>query len=722
MGSKKNSSSPFDFVLFGIIERISRFFNLVHDMKYENIDYYTGIINDIDECLWNILAEVISAVKQDIHPDNNTIRNILDSCKKIKKLHLKIGYLPIMDQQIELLRFQRLFKEGLKEKVPGVSKFSIGFVEFTTQEVYLATPLSEIKNELLNESFENKKLLPVFDFLAPSKQTNNDPRSHITLPRIELKNPLAWSIIAHEISHRLIDRCFDGITFFDDFKSFIEEEGVSFPLSLSEVKIEHHILEYWCDFLGTLIIGGSIGFAQCDAMFFDGIGSNDNDKHPPKYLRLWIIREILVNRLTRNNALADNESFINIFDNMQKLLLMGSQIDKEDKYLAMQFLNYLLKKYIFRDKLHVVKLAPALENLLDNFKRDNFEAGSAYIPELVDSLKNNFLIPSYRISKNDLEEKSTTIQDILLAGFIYRETELKGKILSIFRENVTKKTIVAEKSAAKINIESFLKEINSILGGFDTCLLRSIQISEYVNLLTGKKKQNEGEKKLSRRRKRTNLKKIGTVLNDEEIKKELIGHSINIIPLIDKIQIGSTSVDVRLGTSFQVYKPNQSGILDLISDKSINETEKTSTSIDLDFLDGIILVPGQFVLGHTMEYLVLPNNIAAELEGRSSYARLGIEIHMTAGFIDPGFNGVLTLELFNAGPNPIKIYPGLRIGQLRFFRCTPTIRPYNRNIYAKYKGLLRHNESLLVNDYEIDCFKSEVEKKRKNSDGENLNG
>jgi dCTP deaminase len=715
MDSKNDDSALFDFVLFGVIERISRFYSLVHDMKYENMDYYTGIIDDVDECLWNILAEVISTVKNDIQSNNDKIKKILCSCNKLIQIHEQIGCLPIIDHQIELLRFQRLFRDGLKQKISELSEFSIGFVEKSVQKVHLETPITKLKGDL----FDKGKLSQDFHYMDTSKQTINNPESHITLPRIELKNPLAWSIIAHEISHRLIDRCFDGVTFFEDFKSFMAEEKIPSLASLTDQKIKCHILEYWCDFLGTLIMGEAFGFAQCDAIFFDGIGNIDNEEHPPNYLRLWLIRKILNYRLTKNNDLTNNKSFINTFNNMQELLKMGSKFGKDDGYLAMQFLNYLLKKYILRDKSQSFKLATALETLLDNFKRDSYETSSSHIPRLVDSLKMNYIIPSYRISAKDLEEKSTTIQDILLAGFIFREKELKTKILSIFRENI-EEPLIYEESTAKNNIEKILEKINSSLGGFDTCLLRSIQISEYVNLLTGMNKQNENEnyKTLFRRRRKNNHKKDETVLNDEEIKRELLSRSINLIPLIDKGQIGSTSVDVRLGTSFQIYKPNQSGILDLISTRSIEETLKNSTLIDLDFLGEIVLVPGQFILGHTMEYLVLPKNIAAELEGRSSYARLGIEIHMTAGFIDPGFNGVLTLELFNAGPNPVKIYPGLRIGQLRFFRCTETKKPYNRNIYAKYKGLLRHNESLLVNDYEIDVYRKWKEDKNNRIDGD----
>ena len=110
------------------------------------------------------------------------------------------------------------------------------------------------------------------------------------------------------------------------------------------------------------------------------------------------------------------------------------------------------------------------------------------------------------------------------------------------------------------------------------------------------------------------------------------------------------------------------------------------------------------MLGHSMEYICLPPSVAAQVEGRSSFARLGIEVHMTAGFVDPGFQGVLTFEIYNAGPNPVRLYPGIRIGQLRFFKGSLPAKPYNRNPAAKYRGLLQHHNSLQFQDYEIELL------------------
>jgi dCTP deaminase len=312
----------------------------------------------------------------------------------------------------------------------------------------------------------------------------------------------------------------------------------------------------------------------------------------------------------------------------------------------------------------------------------------------------------------------TSIQDILFAGALYKVTTLKNKIVPIFKD-------IAKRGGNIDKIrQRFQSEISTVMGGLDYCLLRSIQVSEYVNLLNkneGLEPSNGSQRKISQRKSRRDsvIYNVGKILNDIEIRSKMLTRKINVIPLIDEGQIGSTSLDIRLGTSFQIYQSNHSGIIDLICTKSLEEAERNSSMVDLDFLEGIVLAPGQFALGHTLEYLLLPADIAAELEGRSSYARLGLEIHMTAGFVDPGFNGVLTLELFNAGPNPIKIYPGLRVGQLRFYECNVSSKPYNRNIYAKYKGLLSHSGSLFVKDYEIKCYENAQKKANLQNDEEN---
>jgi len=128
--------------------------------------------------------------------------------------------------------------------------------------------------------------------------------------------------------------------------------------------------------------------------------------------------------------------------------------------------------------------------------------------------------------------------------------------------------------------------------------------------------------------------------------------------------------------------------------------------MDVDFLDSISIGPGQFILGHTLEYIKLPNDVAAQIEGRSSFARLGLQIHMTANLVEAGFDGCLTLEIANCGHSTIKLYPGMRIAQLRFFKMVSAPNtPYGKMSGTKYRGMLSHNKTQQFSDWEIKAFK-----------------
>lgn len=161
------------------------------------------------------------------------------------------------------------------------------------------------------------------------------------------------------------------------------------------------------------------------------------------------------------------------------------------------------------------------------------------------------------------------------------------------------------------------------------------------------------------------------ILSDKTIRALLAGGTLSISPL-DGIQIQPASVDIRLGSSFSVLEGGSNAILKMdspIEYRSIAE-------------DTFLLLPGQFVLATTMEYFCLPNNITAFVEGRSSIGRLGLFIQ-NAGWVDPGFEGEITLELFNASSNAIELKAGRRIGQLVFAQLDcDAENPYR----GKYQG------------------------------------
>jgi dCTP deaminase len=147
--------------------------------------------------------------------------------------------------------------------------------------------------------------------------------------------------------------------------------------------------------------------------------------------------------------------------------------------------------------------------------------------------------------------------------------------------------------------------------------------------------------------------------------------------------IQPSSVDVRLDRIFRTFENHKYAHID----PSENQPELTREVATVG-AEPFILHPGEFVLGSTYEVITLPDDIAGRLEGKSSLGRLGLLTHSTAGFIDPGFSGHVTLELSNVATLPIKLWPGMKIGQLCLFRLSsPAEHPYGSAIYgSRYQG------------------------------------
>ena len=161
------------------------------------------------------------------------------------------------------------------------------------------------------------------------------------------------------------------------------------------------------------------------------------------------------------------------------------------------------------------------------------------------------------------------------------------------------------------------------------------------------------------------------LLSDRDILAELDAGRIRMEPY-DASMLQPSSIDVRLDRFFRVFENHRYPHIDPAEDQP-DLTRLVEPPGDEPF----ILHPGEFVLGSTYEVITLPDDVAARLEGKSSLGRLGLLTHSTAGFIDPGFSGHVTLELSNVATLPIKLWPGMKIGQLCFFRLTsPAEHPY----------------------------------------------
>jgi dCTP deaminase len=172
------------------------------------------------------------------------------------------------------------------------------------------------------------------------------------------------------------------------------------------------------------------------------------------------------------------------------------------------------------------------------------------------------------------------------------------------------------------------------------------------------------------------------LLSDRDILSEIQAKRIVIEPY-DEAMIQPSSIDFRLDRFFRVFENHRYPHIDPAADQS-DLTREVEPTGDEPF----ILHPGEFVLGSTFEVVTLPDDLAARVEGKSSLGRLGLLTHATAGFVDPGFSGHVTLELANVATLPIKLYPGMKIGQLCFFRLSsPAEHPYGSEKYgSRYQG------------------------------------
>ena len=172
------------------------------------------------------------------------------------------------------------------------------------------------------------------------------------------------------------------------------------------------------------------------------------------------------------------------------------------------------------------------------------------------------------------------------------------------------------------------------------------------------------------------------LLSDRDIKSEIDKGRVVLEPY-DVNMIQPSSVDVRLDRLFRTFENHKYAHID----PAENQPELTR-EVAVEGNDPFILHPGEFVLGSTYEVISLPDDIAGRLEGKSSLGRLGLLTHSTAGFIDPGFSGHVTLELSNVATLPIKLWPGMKIGQLCLFRLeSPAEHPYGSAVYgSRYQG------------------------------------
>lgn len=172
------------------------------------------------------------------------------------------------------------------------------------------------------------------------------------------------------------------------------------------------------------------------------------------------------------------------------------------------------------------------------------------------------------------------------------------------------------------------------------------------------------------------------LLSDRDIKREVAAGRVRLDPY-DEGMVQPSSIDVRLDRFFRLFDNHKYPYID-----PAEEQPELTRLVEVAAEEPFVLHPGEFVLGSSYETVRLPDDLAARVEGKSSLGRLGLLTHATAGFVDPGFDGHVTLELSNVATLPIKLWPGMKIGQLCFFRLSCAAEhPYGSSAYGShYQG------------------------------------
>ena len=175
------------------------------------------------------------------------------------------------------------------------------------------------------------------------------------------------------------------------------------------------------------------------------------------------------------------------------------------------------------------------------------------------------------------------------------------------------------------------------------------------------------------------------ILSDADLKRRLAAGDLVVEPLDDpELQIQPASIDLRLGTQFVLYRQP---LVPFLDSRDAESVERHVERIEVPPGEGFVLQPGAFALGTTHERVRVPADLVARVEGRSSIGRLAVGVHATAGVIDPGFEGQITLELSNLGRCAVKLYPLMRISQIVFHEMkSPAERPYGSARGSKYQG------------------------------------
>lgn len=708
MNSQRDDAS---LLLFEVLERAIRLYS--HVERSCRIASRPGarttaqlkIAKEAQHLLLAQIEEILSGISESSSAEKN-LAHLLASLNRLALIHTRVLVaVPRPHEPIELVSYLRQTLLSSPD-AEGAAEFG-GLPEVFASEalgdqahdryLFLNPEAEKIEREAAQAilgnlaDFAEKHL--VEETSTPQPYTNI---GYVSLPRIDLGNPCRWSSLLHEVGHFHISPESLWVRFCTQIglqRKLKALEWIS-PCSSSQdeqtltVELQAWLQECWCDAFAITRAGPSAFFAQMHAFLF-GIPcyltepSKKGAKYPPAWFRLKLLLAFAESRFDAEDPEAKTKIFL-AMENEKKRIYRLFSIGHQNSGNLFQLLH------LFRDFLS--------QEFPRNKYRETSSISSDTLDTLVKDLGKGLPIPSVE-EQGGNSQRAATPAEIMLAGWMHRCEAYKFDFLGVVDE---------WKASDDRSIKFLVDALKTKVDRADESLKRSLQMVEWFRILDESAKLNE---KAKLPQKATEV--VGALpkpsdapglLSDIQISELLVSGELRVIPLIDsERQVSGSVIDLRLGHNFEIFFSNVQGSINPLHRGNGDETD--SMEMDVDFLKSISIGPGQFLLGHTREYIKLPDAVAAQIEGRSSFARLGLQVHMTANLVEAGFDGCLTLEIANCGHSTIILYPGMRIAQLRFFRLvTPPKTPYGAMRGNKYRGLLSHNKTQQFSDWEVDAF------------------
>jgi dCTP deaminase len=660
---------------------------------------------------------------------SNQLRSWTDTLAKIHQYALPT--VPRAVDPIELRSFLRqspvkndLHKQPLvfaSERL-GIQTYPNSLYESMRDLSARNSDIAAARDEIFDlRELTKRRLTAKLDLVTTPAEQDRRGAAFVSLPCVDIENPRRWPSLWHEVGHH---HFFDS-EYFDDFERYIDDtlnqsKLKSFYVSVSPLAIDSAesettvarsefgrdltkkwFVECWCDFFGAGIAGFAFLFSQLHDFVFSSPTYISKpfvagQYYPSASFRLRLSKLTAIEKFRHlKDGSGETDKLIALYESE---LLSFHQI-YGDGSGSMTPLQESATRVLHQHFLQYFKVKGLNHGLFDETCLVSFAA----LADMSANLTAGMPIPSVLLGEESTRRRAYC-SEIVLAGWIDHTKHLgeaasgglRSRLLETFEDTI-------------LSAEDKILKARELIDRSDECLKRSIQVSEWFHIF-----QSKNEDTVSRPSDKDPHDKSSNsvLLSDREIRQLLAQRTLEIIPLLDpRTQIEGTRIDLRLGHNFEIFLPGQKSLIDAMS-PFLPEDPPDSYQVEVDLLAGKPIQPGQFILGHTLEYIKLPRNVAAQIEGRSSFARVGIQVHMTANLIEAGFEGCLTLEILNNGPSAFMLYPGMRIAQIRLFRVEEKIiTSYMDKPSNKYKGQLSQNRSKQFSDSEVGLFRTARERR-----------